>query len=167
MSQWVVVYTHVNSETRAENHLRYQGCDVYLPRYAKTRRHARRVERVVRPLFPRYLFVAYEPDKMRWRAIKNTVGVSRIMLEGERPLTAPQKVIDTIQARENEDGLVRLSDRSMFQPGQHVRIDDGPFSEQVAIFKCLDDHHRAIILINLLGRQVKAHIPVEALTTFR
>ncbi len=167
MSQWVVVYTHVNSETRAEINLRHQGCDVYLPRYARTRRHARRVERVVRPLFPRYLFVAYDPDQIRWRAINNTIGVSRIMLDGERPLTAPQKVIDTIQARENGDGLVRLGDRSMFKPGQCVRIDDGPFSEQMAIFKCADDRHRAVVLINLLGRQVKAHIPVEALTTYR
>ncbi|MBM09254.1 MAG: transcriptional activator RfaH [Magnetovibrio sp.] len=165
MSQWLVVYTHVHSEARAENHLRQQGRIVYLPRYAKTRRHARRVERVIRPFFPRYLFVAHDPERSPWRAIKSTVGVSGIMFDGERPLTARQEIIDTIQARENKDGLICLSDGSIFKPGQHVRIGDGPLAEQIAIIECLDDRRRAVVLMDLLGRQVKARIPVESLTT--
>ena len=166
MSQWLVVYTRMHSETCAETHLRRQGCNVYLPRYAKTRRHARRVERVIRPLFPRYLFVAYEPTVTQWRFIKGTVGVSQILLEGTTPLIARQEIIDAIQTRENEDGLVQLTDRSRLQPGQKVQIDSGPLNEQMALFEGIDDRDRAIVLIELLGRQVKANIHIEALTTF-
>ena len=163
MSEWLVVHTQLNAEARAEHHLRRQGYEVYCPRYAKTRRHARRTERVIRALFPRYLFVAFEMDCTPWRAIKSTVGVNALVQEGERPLIARQGIIDAIQEREAADGLVRLADASSFRAGQEVRVTDGPLSDQLALFERSDDRERAVVLLNLLGRQVRARLPVETL----
>src|ERR1017187_6896970 len=51
-SLWYVAQTHVHAETKATLHLRRQGFDVYLPRYRKQRRHARRSTSWLRRCFP-------------------------------------------------------------------------------------------------------------------
>ena len=51
--RWFVVYTQPLKETVAKQHLEEQGYDVYLPMFKKTRRHARRIDEVLQPLFPR------------------------------------------------------------------------------------------------------------------
>ena len=58
--RWYVVQTQANAEHKAVAHLGRQGFTTYLPRYLKRRRHARRVDIVPRPLFPRYLFVSID-----------------------------------------------------------------------------------------------------------
>lgn len=66
---WYVVQTQPNGEARAEAHLRRQGFRTYLPRYLRSRRHARKTQMVPRPLFPRYLFVGLDLARDRWRTI--------------------------------------------------------------------------------------------------
>ena len=69
-ANWYVAHTHVHAETKAALNLARQGYPVFLPRYRKRRRHARRVEIVPAPLFPRYLFVLIHLASQRWRAIE-------------------------------------------------------------------------------------------------
>jgi transcriptional antiterminator RfaH len=71
---WYVVHTHPHAEAKAAAHLERQGYSTYLPRYLKCRRHARRIEIVPAPLFPRYLFVTIDRLRQRWRSIQSTVG---------------------------------------------------------------------------------------------
>ena len=60
---WYAVHTHAGAETKAVWHLENQGFSVYLPRYLRRRRHARKVDWVPTPLFPRYLFVFMDVAK--------------------------------------------------------------------------------------------------------
>ena len=61
--RWYVVQSQPNAELKAVAHLNRQGFATYLPRYLKRRRHARRVEIIAAPLFPRYLFVSIDLKK--------------------------------------------------------------------------------------------------------
>ena len=70
MTNWIVAYCHANAEKKAEINLRRQGFEVYFPKYKKVRRHARRIDTVIRPLFPRYLFVEFEKALTLWRSIR-------------------------------------------------------------------------------------------------
>jgi transcriptional antiterminator RfaH len=63
--RWYVVHAQPNAEAKVVSHLRNQGFRPYLPRYRKRRRHARRVEDVAAPLFPRYLFVSLDVEAER------------------------------------------------------------------------------------------------------
>ena len=76
MQRWYVAQTQPMAEHKALAHLHRQGFEVYLPRYLKRRSHARRVDHVPAPVFPRYLFVAMDIESCRWRAINSTVGVT-------------------------------------------------------------------------------------------
>ena len=162
MNRWYVVHTQIHAEDRAKSNLERQNFEVYLPKYQKFRRHARRVDRVRRPLFPRYLFVRFDPDRSRWRAISGTVGVTHLVSHGEQPTAVPDKIVDAIKARHNDSGLVVLNSPQAFRPGQKLEIVDGPLAWHSAVFERLDDNERVVVLLELLGRQVNVTVSTEA-----
>jgi transcriptional antiterminator RfaH len=162
MKRWYVVRTHAMAEEKAAFNLARQGYAAYLPRYLKKRSHARRGDWLGKPLFPRYLFVEMDPEATQWRAIKSTIGVSHFIRLGDGPAPVPQGIVENIIARENCEGYVDLSREILFKKGQTVEIADGPMAESAAIFDCIDDNDRATVLMDLMGRQLRVRVPLEA-----
>ena len=72
---------------------------------SQRRRHARRTEIVPAPLYPSYLFVSFNRTIHRWRSIHSTVGVARLVCNGEAPAAIDSEIIDGLKSRENEQGL--------------------------------------------------------------
>jgi len=161
-SRWYVVQTHVHAETKAAAHLQRQGYAIYLPRYLKRRRHARRIDTVAAPLFPRYLFVAIDRMTQRWRSIQSTVGVTHLVCIGEEPARVPQAVVDELQGREDERGFVHLDLRPRFARGDRVRVVDGVFDACLGLFDGMADRERVSILLDLLGRKVRVVLDGES-----
>lgn len=153
--RWFVAQTHTHAEHKAAEHLARQGYLTYLPRYRKRRRHARRVDEVAAPLFPRYLFIAADATAQRWRAIQSTIGISRLVCNGDAPATVGAEVVDALRAREDERGFVRLDIRHQFAPGQPIRVVEGAFAACLGLFESMTDGERVAILLDLLGRKVR------------
>ena len=164
MASWFVVHTQPNGEQKAVFHLLRQGFQPYLPRYLKRRRHARRVEWVQRPLFPRYLFVRLDLECARWRAINSTVGVSHLICDGPRPAALADRIVDEIRTREDDSGLIALNAPERFRPGQAVRIDVGAFDDHVGLFEAASDNDRVTVLLSLLGRHVRVNLPLDGIS---
>jgi transcriptional antiterminator RfaH len=121
-SRWYVAQTRPHAENKASEHLRRQGFEIYLPRYMKQRRHARRIDTIMAPLFPSYIFVAVDMTTQRWLSIQSTVGVARLVRDGDRPAPVPLRVIETLMAHEDANGLIRLERAPRFAPGDKVRV---------------------------------------------
>jgi transcriptional antiterminator RfaH len=154
-STWHVVQVHPHAESKAQMHLVRQGFATYLPRYLKRRRHARRTEIVPAPLYPSYLFVTFNPAIHRWRSIHSTVGVARLVCNGESPAAVDSGIIDGLKSRENEQGYIQLERRSQFAAGDKVRVREGVFCDCLGLFESLSDRERVAILLELLGRKVR------------
>src|SRR5258706_16252721 len=77
-ARWYAVNCLSNREFLASSQLRNQGFRTFLPRRLTTRRHARKFDTVMRPLFPGYLFVQLDLSRDRWRSINGTLGVVRL-----------------------------------------------------------------------------------------
>lgn len=166
MASWYVVHTQVNKESLAASHLRNQQFDVYLPVYRRRRCHAGRTDYVLRPLFPRYLFVRLGSEPMRWRSVNGTRGVTHIIRHGDCPATVPDEVIEDIRAREDTAGTVIL-DPAALAPGARVHLAAGPFAGYDALFQNVADEERVNLLLQILGRQVpvtvqRTHLSVDA-----
>lgn len=161
--RWYVVHTQPNREARADLNLRRQGFATYLPRYVRRRRHARRHEMVARPLFPRYLFVALDPARDRWRAVHSTFGVNHLVLAGDEPLAVPGGVVEEIRARENDEGFVKLGLPAGIGPGSQVRLVDGIFADATGVLERVADERRVAILLQLLGREVRVFVPAACI----
>ncbi|EAQ36386.1 transcriptional antitermination protein, putative [Nitrobacter sp. Nb-311A] len=161
--QWYVVQTHPHAEGKAAAHLRRQGFEVYLPRYARRRRHARRVDITASPLFPRYLFVAIDLVHQRWRAIRSTVGVTNLVYSGDEPAPVPDDVVRRLKQREDSKGCVQLDLAPRFSAGDTVRVVDGAFSDCLGLFESMSDGERVLVLLDLLGRKVRVTMDIDTI----
>jgi transcriptional antiterminator RfaH len=162
VKQWLVAYSQHNKELTAKKHLFDQGFDVYLPRFEKTRRHARKIEKVLSPLFPRYLFVGVDLNSTGWRSINGTLGVSYLLMQGEQPAMIPESVIENLKSQEDQKEVVCLDSLVMFIRNDKVRVVEGIFEDQIGIFEKLDDKQRVQILLNFLGREITVSLPAYA-----
>jgi transcriptional antiterminator RfaH len=160
-SRWFVAQTQPHAEPKASLNLDRQGFEVYLPRYLKRRRHARRVDTIVAPLYPGYLFVAIDLAAQRWRSIHSTIGVSRLVCRGEEPAPISEGIIEELKRREDETGLIRLDRRARFNQGDKVRVLEGAFSDCLGLYEGMNDRERVAILLDLLGRKVRVHLASE------
>lgn len=158
---WYVAQTHPRAEHKAAAQLARQGFGVYLPRYLKHSRHARKLITVAAPLFPRYVFVAIDLTTQRWRAVNSTFGVTRLVCRGEMPAPLPVEVIRGLRLHEDERGYFRT--RQVFLPGDRVRVIGGAFSDCAGLFEGMSDNQRVTILLELLGRRVRMFVDIGAI----
>jgi transcriptional antiterminator RfaH len=156
--RWYVVQTQPNAEAKAVLHLERQGFETYLPRFLKRRRHARRIETIKAPLFPRYLFLRVDLHSQRWRCIQSTIGVSRLVCSGEAPGAVGDNIVAGLRAREGADGLVHLGPQSRFAAGETVRVIEGALASCLGLYEGMADGARVKILLDLLGRKVRVVI---------
>lgn len=150
---WFVVQTQPRAESKAAANLDRQGYSVYAPRLRRRRRHARRVETVLVPMFPGYLFVQFDPSRDSWRPINSTLGVVRIVTFGEAPAPVPEGIVNGLRALEDEAGVIRPPPADLI-PGQSVRILDGALADQIGTLLAADAGERVRILVRLLGRDL-------------
>jgi transcriptional antiterminator RfaH len=167
MKRWYVVHTHSRGEDRAQWHLQNQGFDCFLPRCRKTRRHARKTDTVLEPLFPRYLFVYFDPDASQWNAINGSRGVIALLTDGKRPVPIPGDMIEELMVETDEQGVTPLTSLGIFWKGQKIRIKSGPFAGQMGeVAEVLSrGRDRVQVLFNMLGVQTSMQLPSYALET--
>jgi transcriptional antiterminator RfaH len=159
--KWYVVQTHPNAEMRAAEHLRRQGFEVYIPRFRKLRRHARKTESVIRPLFPRYFFVAFDRTAGNWHAVRSTIGVSNLLGGEQGPTPLRDTVMQDLKQREDDAGFFRFEPRSRFIPGEKIRVLTGALSACIGLFESMTDRDRVTVLLELLGRKVRLVVDCE------
>jgi transcriptional antiterminator RfaH len=159
--RWFVAHTQPHAEAKATSHLNRQGFEIYFPRYLKRRRHARRIETVAAPLFPRYLFVAVDIAAQRWRSIYSTIGVARLVCNGDQPTAVPDGIVEALKCREDANGFIKLDYRPPFRPGDKVRVLDGAFSSCLGLFESMAERERIAILLDLLGRKVRVVLDAD------
>jgi transcriptional antiterminator RfaH len=162
MKRWHVAFTQPRAEAQAAWHLANQGFEPFLPLCRTLRRHARQVTAVARPLFPRYLFVAFDPERERFRAVGGTRGISHLVMAGDRPAPVPAGVVEALQAQADPFGIVPLASLALFERGAAVRITDGALAGQIGRYETLTPDRRVVLLLDLLGRQVTVEVPVYA-----
>jgi transcriptional antiterminator NusG len=117
---------------------------------------------VKRKLYPGYVLVQTielkegDPDSdAAWHLIRNTTGVTGFVSSGTRPVSLSQdEVSHILRAMRMEQPRVRVA----FQPGQSVRIVDGPFEDFVGTVDDINtEKGRVKVVVNMFGRET----PVE------
>jgi transcriptional antiterminator RfaH len=160
-SRWYAAQTHIHAEAKASQHLRRQGFDVYLPRYLKSRRHARRLDHVAAPLFPRYLFVSIDLTAQRWYSINSTIGIATLIRHGNVPVAVPDAIIEGLKRREDAEGYIKLERQSRFTPGDKIRVSHGALCDCLGLYETVSGKERSAILLDLLGRKVRVVLENE------
>ena len=155
MRDWFAVHTHAKGEFVAQKNLERQGYTTYLPLFRTTRKHARKVEVVSAPLFPRYIFVSLirgldGPSKVRY-----SKGVSNIVSFGLKPATIPQKILQSLLDKEDEEGCINFRKSEKLVPGDKVNIIEGIFARSSGVIEKITGTDRVLLLLDLLDQQLK------------
>jgi transcriptional antiterminator RfaH len=159
MSAWCVVNTLPHQESRAEMNLLRQGFRAWLPVTRRVRRHARKVDVVRAPLFPGYLFVELDLERDGWSPINGTYGVRRLLVRDARPETLPGRFVADLQRAIGRDGICMPEPKcDGLMSGARVRITWGPFADCIATILDLAPKERVLLLLELLGGNVKTTI---------
>jgi transcriptional antiterminator RfaH len=157
-AEWYVVSCKLRRERFAAVELTRRGIAVHLPHISLVRRGAR----VVRPLFPGYLFaeLALPGDAAR---VVWTPGVRRLVaFEGEPP-AVPASAIAFLRSQAGPDGVIVARPRPL-PPGRRVRVTSGPFSGLVGIIEDPPDARgRVNVLMDILRAQTRVSIDAGAL----
>jgi transcriptional antiterminator RfaH len=173
---WFAVYTKPRQEKIALENLQRQGFHCFLPMainpYQKNKKSvgaasaAKAAQRAAavnkaEPLFPRYLFLNAITDQQSLAPVRSTRGVATLVRFGTKLVQIPETVIRTIENRQDKKtGLIQL-DPVPVKPGDKVKVFDGPLAGLQGIFQERKGESRALLLMNLLGRE--STIEVEAL----
>lgn len=160
--RWFVAQTLHRRERLAALHLGAQRFRVFLPRFRKTVRHARRLREVVAPVFPGYIFLVLDTERDRWRSINATFGVARLISARGRPVPVPGGTVEAMFAAMDPAGLIRLGGE--LKPGQAVRVVAGPFAGGLGVLERLDGRERVRVLLQIMGGEAPFIMDRAALT---
>lgn len=149
---WHVVNCKPRQEAVAEEHLKRQGFEVYLPRMGTRQRRNGLWRESVQALFPRYLFVRVDRFHQNVAPIRSTRGAVGLVRFGGEPAVVPDAVLMAIQAREAAETGLHDDPASRLRAGERIGVLDGPLAGLDGIYVCDDGEQRAVILLELLGK---------------
>jgi len=152
MLNWNIIYTKPKSEDIVSCKLSNAGLKVLNPKIKERKCYRRKIQDIVSPLFPCYIFVEFDyPND--YHLIKYTRGVRRIIDSGNTPAVVSEDIITTIQNRMRE-GVITLN-QPQFHAGEEVTIIAGPFQGFSAIFEReMKGPERVSILLNAINARV-------------
>lgn len=157
--RWHAVHTNARAEWLAKSRLEEQAYAVFYPHFLGTVRHARKVIGVIKPYFPRYLFVGVRPDQSLY-AVNKTMGVSTVVYIGDVPLEVPGPVMAELRSRGDEDGRVAMEEgRRKARPAVGSRVSlAGPLEGFVAQVAEIDGGDHVRVWVQMFGRLVEARV---------
>ena len=158
---WFLAQLKPNAQKIALRNLTRQGFETFLPLIDQTTRRGSRFVTAQKPLFPGYIFVAFDTSQGGWRAINATMGVTRLVSFTNTPAEVPADLIEGLRARCGDDGL--LLPEPELTPGDAVQITSGPFAQFVATVDKIDAEKRVWVLLDLMGRQTRLAVSPDAL----
>lgn len=132
--QWYALHTKPKAEYKVAAALEQSGFEIFLPEITTQENN----QTITAPFFPGYLFMAANFDEVpasTWRWIP---GLCHIVTSGSQPAHLPADVIWLIKTRLQElNGQASAGAQAdhSFQPGDTVRITQGPLRDMVAVFE--------------------------------
>jgi transcriptional antiterminator RfaH len=157
-SKWFLVYTKAKEEQRAKKNLENQGFSIFLPMIAFAINN-RSVSTIVKPMFPRYLFIKLNLEKDNWTLIKSTRGVSHMVVFGQKFAEIPGQVIAHLKSGGDKNDIFKQAiKRQEFEKGDTLTIAKGVFRDKEATFLSKKSKERVRILLRFVNHLITTEI---------
>ena len=162
MFNWYLVYSKPRQELCSLENLERQGFECFLPLIAVEKLRRKVIVVVQEPLFPRYLFIRLDASQegRSWTPIRSTTGVSRLVTFGQVPAKVDDQLVEIIRSTVSDASVMQRH----FEPGELVRINDGPFAGLEAVYQMPDGEARVMVLIDILNKKVSLSIEPPSLS---
>lgn len=160
MVNWYLIYIKPNSEDVLFKRFSDRGLEVLNPKLKERRFIRRKLQEVISPLFPCYIFVKFDLLKDH-QLVKYTRGVKRLVGSANMPAVIPDEIVLSIKNRMAE-GVINIKP-VRFEPGEEVVVKGGPFQGFDAVFeKELKGAERVSILLKTINARLVIDSPMIA-----
>ena len=156
---WYVVHTHPKQEDRAHTNLKALGIETLTPRLRvnKFNEFTDKVTKIVKPLFPSYIFSRFSYDEL-FHKVRYTRGVHSLVSFNNKPAVVDDEIVELLRLQMESDGCVKTFDD--LKTGDEVIIKSGRFQDFCGVFeRGMPDSDRVRILLNTVSFQ--PHIVVD------
>ena len=156
---WFAVVTKPRQEQIALENLQRQDFECFLPLAENPyQRRRKRHQRMIEPLFPRYLFLNAIAGQQNLAPVRSTRGVTTMVRFGTELAVVPESIINAIKNRmDPTTGLIRIKPVEV-EAGDKVRIFDGPLAGISGIVEERSSENRVLILMELMGRSTRVEV---------
>lgn len=149
-AHWYVLAIKPHKERSVYRLLQTKDIRVYFPALKVKPKNPRAAK--VRPYFPGYMFVQVNLDEEGENALRWIPGTRGLVSFGGRPATVPDNLIQELKKRLALLEAAKAEQLSDLEPGDRVRIIEGPFAGYEAIFDAhLSGKERVQILLAYLS----------------
>jgi transcriptional antiterminator NusG len=160
--RWYVVHAYSGFESQVQRSLnerieRYGMQDkfgeILVPTEEVVEMRAGQQRRSERKFFPGYVLVQMEMTDETWHLVKDVPKVMGFIGgTGDRPAPISDKEADAILHRMQE-GVEKPRPKVLFEPGEVVRVTDGPFNDFTGVVEEVDyDKSRLKVSVLIFGR---------------
>ena len=156
---WFLAQLKPNCANIAKRNLKQQGFDTFLPLEEETRRRNHKFVTTLRPLFPGYIFVAFDVARDFWRAVNSTHGITRLVSFGKEPTAVPLDLVSQLMLRCDAEG--RLLPSELLNPGDQVMLAKGPFANFMAEVETMAPDRRVWVLMEIMGKQTRVAVGLD------
>ena len=158
---WYVVRTHNKQEERANSNLQAWGVETLNPKLLVNRcnQFTGQLSRVVKPLFPGYIFARFRFNDLYHR-IRFTRGVQSFLCFNNEPTPVDEEIMSLIRTRIGADGFVKAE--AELKAGDEVVINEGRFQKLHGVFEReMQDADTDRVTILLSSVNFQAHVVVD------
>ena len=149
MDNWYLVYTKPKNEDMVSHKFIDAGFQVLNPKLKERKVYRRKLQDIVSPLFPCYVFVKFDSSR-DYHLVKYSRGVKNIVGPPGKPSRVPDEIIASISGSMQE-GVVTIKPQE-FKHGEEIIIKAGPFEGFNAIFdKEMKGNDRVTILLGAIN----------------
>jgi len=163
MMRWYALHCKPRKEKVVYEQLLIRAIDAFFPRISSgdTGRRKARSE----ALFPGYIFVHADLDRVGITALQWLPGSIDIVKFDDIPAHVPDSLINAIRSKVKRINGADKDIVEHIKPGDMVNISDGPFAGHKAIFDTrLSGGERARVLLTLLSNQtIQIQLPISQL----
>ena len=160
-TSWFLAQLKPNCANIADKNLKRQGFKTFLPMEEKTRQRNGKFFTALRPLFPGYIFVAFDVAHGLWRAVNSTYGVTQLVSFGKEPTAVPSELVTQLMLRCDVEG--KLLPPKCLKPGDPVTLTKGPFVNFVAEVEQVAPDRRVWVLMEIMGAQTRVAVGADQL----
>tara|TARA_B110000240_G_C13269369_1_gene355136 strand:- start:82 stop:612 length:531 start_codon:yes stop_codon:yes gene_type:complete len=161
LKNWFLLQFKPNAHKLAERNLHRQGFETFLPLQEITGRKKTSFINNLKPLFPGYMFVAFDIQDAPWRKINNTMGVSKLVSFNSYPKPVPIDLVSGLILRCDVSG--KLLPPKQLNKGDEVQFLNGPFANFITTIEEIDAQQRIWVLMKFMGQSTRISVNIEGL----
>ena len=162
---WYAIYTMPRAEKKVLDRLIEFGITAYLPLITTVRIWSDRKKKVTSPLISSFVFVKIEETKLN--TLYPIQGITGVLKYLKKPAIIKDQEIENLKILLSDTENFSILESPIFEKGETVKVNKGPFQGLIAQFYEIKGKHRVIVTIDSITNGFEVNVPLSFLEKYK